>query len=66
VRLSVDVPPADHAALVELSISIARSIGATRVHHREIMWSLLRLALEDPDIAGRAAELIEEQRRRAH
>jgi hypothetical protein len=50
VRLTVDISPADHAALGQLALSAAATIGAARVPGQDIMRALLRHYLADPDL----------------
>ena len=63
VRLSVDVPPSDHASLMQMAVGLANDLGATRVHHQEVLRALLRLAIEDEDLVNRIRAEIHHQRR---
>lgn len=47
VRLTVDVAPADHAALARWCLDAAGELGLARVAGQELVRSLLRRALED-------------------
>lgn len=47
VRLTVDVTPADHAALARWCLDAAGELGLARVAGQELVRSLLRRALED-------------------
>jgi hypothetical protein len=50
VRLTVDISPADHAALGQLTLTAATTIGAARIPGQDIMRALLRHYLADPDL----------------
>ncbi len=65
VRLTVDVPPADHAALNRWCLDAAAELGLARVHGQEIVRALLHRALRNPELraaitgevaAGRASK----------
>ncbi len=50
VRLTVDVPLADHAALAHWCLEAAQELGVARVHGQELVRALLKKALSDPDL----------------
>jgi hypothetical protein len=50
VRLTVDVSPADHAALNRLALEAAATIGVTRIHGQDIVRALIRRLLTDPGL----------------
>jgi hypothetical protein len=47
VRLTVDVPPADHAALRRLCGELAVALGVAQVSGQDVLRSLIRRALSD-------------------
>jgi len=47
VRLTVDVSPADHAALKRLCIDLAAALGAAQMSGQDVLRSLIRRALVD-------------------
>lgn len=50
VRLTVDVSPADHAALAHLALDAAAELGLARVHGQEIVRALIHRMLSEPDL----------------
>lgn len=50
VRLTLDVAPADHAALARWSLDASAELGRARVAGQELMRALLRRALADPEL----------------
>ena len=65
VRLTVDVSPADHAALLRLTVEAAAQLGLTRVHGQEIVRALIARMLTDADLQARVLADVA-QVRRAH
>lgn len=63
VRLTVDVSPADHAALARLALEAAAELGLARVHGQEIVRALLHRMLGDPDLQRQIMTDIEMNRR---
>jgi hypothetical protein len=49
VRLTVDVPPADHVALRRLCIDLAAELGAAQISGQDVLRSLIRRVLIDED-----------------
>jgi hypothetical protein len=49
VRLTVDVTPADHAALRRLCIDLSAGLGAP-VSGQDVLRSLIRRALDDEEV----------------
>jgi len=64
VRLTVDVSPADHAALNRWCLDAAAELGTARVAGQEIVRALLARALTDPAMRTLVVADIAEQRRR--
>jgi hypothetical protein len=63
IRVSVDISPVEHERLIDLGVAMARELGSPRVNNREILRSLLRLALDDPALIERVRAEVEEMRR---
>jgi hypothetical protein len=63
VRLTVDVSPADHAALAHLALDAAAQLGLARVHGQEIVRALIHRMLNEPDLQTRVLADIEAARR---
>lgn len=53
VRLTVDVSPADHAALARLALDAAADLGLARVHGQEIVRALIHRMFTEPDLQRR-------------
>jgi hypothetical protein len=53
VRLTVDVSPADHAALARLALDAAADLGLARVHGQEIVRALIHRMFNEPDLQRR-------------
>lgn len=48
VRLSLDVPPEDHAALVDWCVKIAADLQVARVPGQDVLRALLKRGFNDP------------------
>jgi hypothetical protein len=55
VRLTVDVAPADHAALRRLCIDLAAELGVAQVSGQDVLRALLRRALVDDEARAQLA-----------
>lgn len=64
VRLTVDIPPADHAALVRLAVDAATQLGATRVPGQELVRALIHRMLSDPQLQQQIVADVDQVRRR--
>ena len=62
VRLTVDVPPADHAALARWCLEAAQELGVARVHGQELVRALLRRALADAELREQVTRDVAAQR----
>lgn len=51
MRLTVDVPPADHAALRRLCVELAAELGVAQISGQDVLRSLIRQVLLDEDDA---------------
>lgn len=63
VRLTVDVSPADHAALARLALDAAAELGLARVHGQEIVRALIHRMLSEPDLQRRVLAEVQASRR---
>jgi hypothetical protein len=63
VRLTVDVAPAEHAALGRLALDAAAELGLARIHGQEIVRALIRRLLADPQLRREVLADVAEQRR---
>jgi hypothetical protein len=50
VRLTVDVAPADHAALARWCLDASGELGVARVHGQELIRALLHRVLHDVEL----------------
>lgn len=55
MRLTVDVAPAEHAALRRLCVDLAAELGTAQVSGQDVLRSLLRRALGDVDARAQLA-----------
>lgn len=51
VRVTVDLPPAAHAALLQWCSQTAADLGRARLPHAEVLRALVDQLGEDPDLA---------------
>lgn len=63
VRLTVDVTPADHAALNRLCLLVAEEIGVARVYGQEMVRSLVGVMLTDSALQARVIADVAQRRR---
>lgn len=63
VRLTVDVAPADHAALARWCLDAAAELGVARVHGQELIRALLQRALRDAELRDATTAAVAATRR---
>jgi hypothetical protein len=61
--LTVDVAPADHAALGRLALDAAGTLGLARVHGQDIVRALIHRMLADPQLQHAVLQEIATTRR---
>lgn len=63
VRITVDLPPAEHQALARLALDAAGRLGLGRVHGQEVVRALVRRLLADPELKAQIITDVGEARR---
>lgn len=62
VRMTLDLPPAEHAALRQLCLDLAGDVGAAQLTARDILRALLSRVLVDEDAYARLRDDLRETR----
>lgn len=63
IRITVDLPPAEHQALARLALDAAGRLGLGRVHGQEVVRALVRRLLADPEMQAQIITDVGEARR---